>query len=221
MLGALSSGGHQMAKTAIASPWKNDVERKQDRALKREAVLAAAAHVFAERGYHRASLDEMARVLNVTKPTLYYYFKNKEAMLFACIEHGLYLLDAAGEDEDANEAGNGMERLVAYLKRYATVSETDFGRCAARISDNELSEQSRKKVRRIKGTIDRKIRELVSDGIADGSIASSEPKVTAFALAGALNSIGHWHADGTSLPGSRIVDEYINLLVKGLAPRGS
>ncbi|MEP2828791.1 TetR/AcrR family transcriptional regulator [Parvibaculum sp.] len=214
-----------MNKTAIASPWKNEAERKQERALKREAVLAAAAHMFSERGYHRASLDEVARVLNVTKPTLYYYFKNKEAMLYACIEHGLELLNAAGEDanEDGGrhteDAANGMERLVGYLKRYAVVSETDFGRCAARISDNELSEESARKVRRIKGTIDRKIRDLVSAGIADGSIASSDPKVTAFALAGALNSIGHWHAGSASLPGARIANEYINLLVNGLAPR--
>jgi AcrR family transcriptional regulator len=214
-----------MNKTAIASPWKNEAERKQERALKREAVLAAAAHMFSERGYHRASLDEVARVLNVTKPTLYYYFKNKEAMLYACIEHGLELLNAAGEnanedgDGHAEDAANGMERLVGYLKRYAVVSETDFGRCAARISDNELSEESARKVRRIKGTIDRKIRDLVSAGIADGSIASSDPKVTAFALAGALNSIGHWHAGSASLSGARIANEYINLLVNGIAPR--
>ncbi|MCE9650066.1 MAG: TetR/AcrR family transcriptional regulator [Parvibaculum sp.] len=207
-----------MARTAIASPWKNGVERKQQRALKREAVLAAAAQVFSESGYHRASLDEVARMLNVTKPTLYYYFKNKEAMLFACIEHGLDLLDAAG-DGGATAEATGMERLVAYLKRYAMVSETDFGRCAARISDMELSEQSRKKVRRVKGVIDRKIRELVAAGIEDRSIASSDPKLTAFALAGALNSIGHWHLDTAGLSGDRIADEYVNLLVNGLAPR--
>lgn len=204
-----------MAKAAIASPWKNETERKTERALKREAVLAAAAHVFSERGYHRASLDEVAQVLNVTKPTLYYYFKNKEAMLFACVQHGLDMLEAAGGAAE----GDGMARLVAYLKGYAAVIETDFGRCAVRISDNELSEASRKKVRRIKGEIDRKIRQIVADGIADGSIASSDPRVTAFALAGALNSIGQWHPQEGRPAGKQLVDEYINLLVDGLAPR--
>lgn len=205
-----------MAKAAIASPWKNETERKTDRALKREAVLAAAAHVFAERGYHRASLDEVAQVLNVTKPTLYYYFKNKEAMLFACVQHGLDMLEAA---DGTPEGGDGMARLVAYLQGYAAVIETDFGRCAARIGDGELSEASRKKVRRIKSEIDRKIRQLVADGIADGSVASSDPKITAFALAGALNSIGHWHQQANGAADKKLVDEYINLLVNGLAPR--
>ncbi|MBO6634726.1 TetR/AcrR family transcriptional regulator [Parvibaculum sp.] len=204
-----------MAKAAIASPWKSETERKTERALKREAVLAAAAHVFSERGYHRASLDEVAQVLNITKPTLYYYFKNKEAMLFACVQHGLDMLEAAGGAED----GNGRAQLAAYLEGYAAVIETDFGRCAVRISDAELSEASRKKVRRIKGEIDRKIRQLVTAGIADGSIASSDPKITAFALAGALNSIGQWHPQAGVPADKKLAGEYINLLMNGLAPR--
>ncbi|ABS61776.1 transcriptional regulator, TetR family [Parvibaculum lavamentivorans DS-1] len=208
-----------MAKAAIASPWKNETERKTERALKREAVLAAAAHVFSERGYHRASLDEVAQVLNVTKPTLYYYFKNKEAMLFACIQHGLDMLEAADGAAETPEDSDGMAHLVAYLEGYAAVIETDFGRCAVRISDSELSEGSRQKVRRVKGVIDRKIRQLVSAGIADGSIASSDPKITAFALAGALNSIGQWHPQASGPADKKLIDEYINLLLKGLAPR--
>jgi len=208
-----------MPGPAIASPWKKAPERRSERDLKREAVLTAAARVFAERGYHRTSLDEVAQILNVTKPTLYYYFKNKEAMLFACIQHGLDMLEAVGDADPAPGERTGMERLVAYLKRYAKVNETDFGRCAVRISDAELSDASRKKVRRIKTEIDRRIRELVSNGIADGSIASSDPKITAFALAGALNSIGHWHQRDADMVGQKIADEYISLLVKGLAPR--
>ncbi len=67
--------------------------------------------------------------------------------------------------------------------------------------------------------IGRKIRTLVENGIADGSIASSDPKITAFALAGALNSIGHWYQRGAEISGPKLIDDYISLLVNGLAPR--
>ena len=208
-----------MPSSAIASPWKKAPERKNEHKLKREAVLTAVARVFAERGYHRASLDEVAQILNVTKPTLYYYFKNKEAMLFACIQHGLDMLDSVGGAAPIPSEPTGMDRLVAYLKRYAHVCETDFGQCAVRTSDAELSDASRKKVRRVKAEIDRKFRQLISEGIADGSIASSDPRVTAFALAGALNSIAHWHFRDSDLRGHEVANEYIDLLVNGLAPR--
>ncbi len=207
-----------MSGTAIASPWKKAPERRHERELKREAVLMAAARVFSERGYHRTSLDAVAQTLNVTKPTLYYYFENKEAMLAACVQHGLDLVEAGGGAEPANGA-TGMARLVAYLTRYAEVSETDFGRCAVRISDAELSEASRKRVRRIKTGIDRRIRDLISAGIADGSIAPSDPKITAFTLAGALNSIGRSHQRDADLTGPKMIGQYIALLVNGIAPR--
>lgn len=208
-----------MAGPAIASPWKKAPERRNERDLKREAVLSAAARVFAERGYHRASLDEVAQTLNVTKPTLYYYFKNKEAMLFACFQHALDMLEAVGDTGAASAKSSGMERLAAYLERYANVIETDFGRVAVRISDAELSDASRKKIRRLKTEIDLRIRNLVSDGISDGSIAASDPKVTAFALAGALNSIAHWYQRDSDLAGQKLAGEFIALLVNGLAPR--
>lgn len=208
-----------MAGPVIASPWKKAPERRNERDLKKEAVLSAAARVFAERGYHRASLDEVAQMLNVTKPTLYYYFKNKEAMLFACFQHALDMLEAVGDTSPAAAKSTGMERLAAYLQRYAAIIETDFGRVAVRISDAELSDASRKKIRRLKTEIDRKIRGLVSDGIADGTIAVSDPKVTAFALAGALNSIAHWYQRDSDLVGHKIADEFIALLANGLAPR--
>ncbi|HUD51637.1 TetR/AcrR family transcriptional regulator [Parvibaculum sp.] len=207
-----------MRGKTVSSPWQKAPERKQQRALKREAVLAAAARIFSEVGYHRASLDEVARVLNVTKPTLYYYFKNKEALLFACIEHGLEMLGGSVEGPHT-AAESGLQRLMSYLRRYARLIETDFGRCAVRISDKELSEPSSKKIRRIKADIDRELRQMVVDGMADGSIASANPQITAFALAGALNSLGHWRHREDQTVTDKIIDEYISLLVDGLAPR--
>jgi len=49
----------------------------------REHLLAAAAEVFAERGFHGASLDEVASVAGFTKGAVYSNFKNKEDLLLA------------------------------------------------------------------------------------------------------------------------------------------
>src|SRR5512139_1655445 len=73
---------------ASASPWEGG-RRPREHALKREAVILAAARAFAERGYHNTSLDDLAASLKVTKPTLYLYVPNKEAILFECFRAGL------------------------------------------------------------------------------------------------------------------------------------
>jgi len=43
------------------SPWKKPADRKRERALKRDAVLRAAAQAFNENGFHKTSLDDVAR----------------------------------------------------------------------------------------------------------------------------------------------------------------
>jgi AcrR family transcriptional regulator len=55
--------------------------RSEERRLE---ILKSAAAAFRRRGYHGASVEEIARALRMTKGSLYYYFRNKEAILFAC-----------------------------------------------------------------------------------------------------------------------------------------
>ena len=68
-----------------ASPWKKPADRQKEREIKRDAVLRAAAQAFNENGFHKTSLDDVAERLNVTKPTIYYYVKNKDQILFECV----------------------------------------------------------------------------------------------------------------------------------------
>jgi AcrR family transcriptional regulator len=50
-------------------------------------VLEAALHLIAERGYHGASLRELARRLGMSQPSLYHYFESKEAIVAQIIRH--------------------------------------------------------------------------------------------------------------------------------------
>lgn len=86
------------------SPWAQAPSRAEQRQAKRDAVLQVAAQMFNERGFHATSLDDIAARLNVTKPTLYYYVKNKDAILLACVKKGL---DMTLEGIEASRAGGG------------------------------------------------------------------------------------------------------------------
>jgi AcrR family transcriptional regulator len=57
-------------------------------------MLRAAAQVFGERGYHGASMDEIAGLAGITKPMLYSYFDSKEGLFAACGEAAAELLEA-------------------------------------------------------------------------------------------------------------------------------
>src|SRR3954463_13037589 len=81
---------------------------------RRIEILKSAAAAFRRRGYHGASVDEIASALEMTKGNLYYYFKNKEEILFACHEYSLDKLLAlmAGVEADETSPEAKLRRLM-------------------------------------------------------------------------------------------------------------
>lgn len=182
-------------------------------------MLETAARLFLERGYRSTSLRELAGLLKITKPALYYYFQNKEQILVECYRAGISSIEGLLE-EGRLDAGNGLQRLQKYLHVYATaIVSHDFGRCVAMLDDSELSPAARNEVRTLKRRIDASIRGYIAAGIADGSIVRCNPKLAAFAAAGAINWIGTWYRPDGGMTADEIASGFAELLTIGLANR--
>lgn len=67
-------------------------DSKRQQKLKRRALLDAAAKEFTTKGYSTTSINDLADLLDVSKPALYYYVKNKEDILLQCTEISLELI---------------------------------------------------------------------------------------------------------------------------------
>ncbi len=182
----------RMATEVDPSPWRTDRERRPQRGAKRDAVLLAAARLFTSRGFQGTSLDDIARSLGVTKPTLYHYIANKEEILFECVQRGLAALRACIADT-AQHGLAGRERLRAVMENYAGIVTSDFGLCVIRVGEDPLSEPRRRELRRLKGEIDREFRALIAAGMAEGWIAPGDAGIAAYTAVGALSGIGRWY----------------------------
>ncbi len=200
---------------ARTSPWHPE-RRAAHHALKRDAVLHVAAQVFNEKGYAASTLDEVAERLGVSKPTVYYYVDSKDAILFECVKTGLEMLQQAIREVDA-AGGRAYEKLLAAMRAYVAIVTQDFGMCVIRVGEDPLPEASRRKLRKMKAALDHEFRELIRQGIDDGSIARCDPKLAAFTLAGALSWIGRWYDPKGSLTPDAIADQCIGILTRGLA----
>jgi AcrR family transcriptional regulator len=205
---------------ATASPWATSRERRRDREVKRDAVIRAAAREFNRKGYHNTSLDDIAARLEVTKPTVYYYVTSKEQLLFQCFRAGVEQIRAAFRDVRRLEVP-ARARLNAVLRHYGAAVASEFGWCMVRAEDQDLSPAMSRHIKALKSEIDHGIRRLIREGIQDGSIQPCDPKMTAFALAGALNWIAHWYREDQSLTGGQIADAFVAIFEGGLRPRGS
>jgi AcrR family transcriptional regulator len=201
-----------------SSPWDARRRRRAGHALKRDAVILAAARAFRERGYHNTSLDDLAASLKVTKPTLYLYVPGKEVMLFECFRAGLAQIQSTlKECEDA--AGPARERLFAFIRGYATAIVGDFGWCMLRAEDQHLGAAMSRRIKLLKAGIDKRTRAIIDAGVADGSIRACDTRMTAFALAGALNWMGHWYREDARLKPNEIADRFIDVFNRGLRGR--
>ena len=198
--------------------WLAADTRARDRERKRDAVILTAARAFRERGYHNTSLDDIARELNVTKPTVYHYVATKEQLLFECFRSGLNQI-MQGFEDIRDSGGSARERLAFVLERYAEAITSDFGWCMVQAENQDLSATMSRKVKELKSGIDQGIRRLIEEGTLDGSIRKCDAKMTAFALAGAMNWIAYWYRSGEALTPADIARRFIELFDLGLRPR--
>ena len=84
---------------------------------KLEGVLASAARVFAERGYHETSMRDLAKATGVSLSGLYYYVKSKEEMLFLIQERNFRaVLESLREAVDG--ASNPVDKLSRFVENH-------------------------------------------------------------------------------------------------------
>lgn len=199
----------------VKSPWTAR-NRAAEREEKREAVLHAAAQAFAEAGYHKTSLDDIAARLGITKPTLYYYARNKDDLIGAVASRALKRILEAIEGDRESAALTQLQHL---LRRYAEVMATDFGRCIVVVRDARIGGPAGETLQDSIRQIDGRIRQLLTLGAEDGSIARGDVKLTAFMIASAINGIARWFDEAGSLSAAMVAEKFVNQLTAGLAPR--
>jgi AcrR family transcriptional regulator len=200
-------------------PWRAFEARQRNPELKREMLLKTAAHLFLERGFRQTSMNDLAKLLGISKPALYYYFPNKDEILVSCYEQGIAVIEST-LDRSGKQKGTGLERIRALIAAYVeTVVTVDFGLCVGSLDDEDLNPESREKVRKLKRRIDSTAREFLEEGMRDGSVRNCDSKLVAFAMAGAINWIGIWYDRAGPLKAADIVESFTDYLVGGVSPQ--
>jgi len=182
---------------------------------KREAVIAEASRAFGRHGARNVSLDEIAHALNVTKPALYYYFRNKQELIYECHEMALRLGDET-IGRAARVHATGFERIAFFFRDYSEHLSTDMGAPAILEDFTSLSPLDRDRIRQRRRQIDHRLRQIVDEGIADGSIRPCDSKLVVFWFMGAINLILRWYRSDGGYGPQQIAGAFIDLLASGI-----
>jgi len=193
------------------------VAPRSGNALKRRSVeiIAAAAKVFARRGYHGASTQDIAGVLGIRQASLYYYFASKEAALEAVCADGAdeYALRAQKILRGPGSAPDKVAKLV--VQHLAPMADRlDFTVVFLR-ERRFLPEPARRRIRAVVQRYERLIQRVIEQGIAAGDFrAELDSRMATLALLGLASSAALWYGrePGTTL--ERITTSYVDLLVR-------
>src|ERR1041384_4933290 len=156
---------------------------------KRRVALETAARAFNENGFYKASLDDIAAELNVTKAALYYYFRSKDEILYECHAAAIQSITDTPLDR---RAPNALAKIEQPVRRYVAMIVQSFGRCLVLVGTQPLERANAAKCRAGRRGINDLLVEPVQEGIDDGSIAPCEPKLSAYFVFGTLNWLAQW-----------------------------
>jgi TetR/AcrR family transcriptional regulator len=184
-------------------------------AAARVDILKSAAKAFRKLGYHGATVEEIAAALHMKKGNLYYYFKNKEEILFACHQ---YSLDGLLRLLDEVEAGDlpPDEKLRRLVHAFVHLILDELHGTALFLDLEALTPAHLKAVIARRDRFDHGVRQVLQDGMARGLFAPGDPKLITFALMGAVNWIPRWFNPEGPASSPQIADAFADVFISGL-----
>ena len=196
------------------------------KAATRIDILKSAAVAFRRRGYHGATVEQIAAALHMKKGNLYYYFKSKEDMLFACHQYSLDRLMQLLETIEHGDLSPDAKLRKLILGVVHTILD-ELNGTALFLDLEALSPAHLKAMIVQRDLFDRGIRQVLEDGIANGTftpgsrgtpVAPGCSKLLSFAILGAVNWIPRWFDPAGPSSSDEIADRFADYLIAGLRP---
>lgn len=155
----------------------------------RESVLKVAQEIFSRYGFHKTTMDDIARGMGKGKSSIYYYFSSKEDIFSAVVEKEL--MELRGKIvESVGRAENPKEKLKAYVNERMqglskmvnlfNVLRTEF------ISQREFTDRIRMKTDEEEINI---IRSILDEGVSGGTFHLEDTWLTSIAIVTALKGM--------------------------------
>ncbi len=183
--------------------------------LQKTRMLRAAAQCFNQKGYSGTSLRDVADVLGLTDPALYYYVRNKEELVYLCYVRAADLGREALNRALA-EGHNGMDVMLRYFRYHIEMMVGDRGPIAIMSEIPSLKPKHRDEVLALSRTHSKNFEAVLEAGIRDGSIADCNVRMTGNAIMGSINWIPKWY-HGDPLQAEKLVSEFPEILARGLS----
>jgi TetR/AcrR family transcriptional regulator len=200
------------AKAAVHAAFDRDSLFAQ----RKHALAQAAIGAFNRHGFYATSMDAIAAELGLTKGTLYHYYNSKSDLLYDCllqsVEDGRGMAEAA-----AAQGGRGVDKLERFLRlQFQTLAGRTGSSWLLSADLSALSVLQRADIRKKSRSVDAIVQRFIVEGMADGSIVDTEPKIAEFFLIGAMNWLPRWYNPNGRITSDELASIFVKIVLEGL-----
>lgn len=182
------------------------------------AIIHAAALVFQRKGYHGATMADIAAEVDLTAGSLYHHFTSKQELLVAVLDTGMTQITGAVREVLARE-GTPAEHLRAIIHTHIRSIIDNANIATAVIFESRAlldSPDVRAPYVQQRDTLERLYRAVVQAGIAAGDFRAVDVGIVIKALFGALNWVSVWYRADGRLSRAQIADAIADTFLAAL-----
>jgi len=189
--------------------------RRASRDARRTEIFRSLGLALRQRGLASLTMQAIADQLGMTKGNLYYYFKNKQDLLYGCHVACMRLSLRALEEvrRSAEPPGTRLRRVLT--RHIRAITDEVYG--AVLLTDLEsLTPLQRRRYVAMRDRFEHGVRQIIRAGMQRREFRKLDPRLAGFAILGAINWIPKWYNPRGALSSAAIAEAFADFLVTAL-----
>ena len=183
---------------------------------RKQEILKVATALFAEKGYHATSMQDIGDALGVQRGSLYHHIQSKEDLLYEIMRFCSAALLERVEPVVAAPL-SPAEKLTRFIE--AHLDTVIALRPEFRVLVRELRSlppARREKIVKYRDQYENLVRKIIADGVAAGRYRRVDPKYAGFVVLGVCNWFSQWYSPRGPLSRAQIARTFADLLLLGI-----
>jgi AcrR family transcriptional regulator len=154
-----------------------------------QRIFDVAKELFTQRGFSNVAMRDICRAAKVTPPTIYYYFKNKEALFDAVVRETISMSEFINRlDSECDKAESDDSKIQAFTRTYLSYFPKNLINVGLYVRDStKLDSVGRNTLSSELTRIQSILTGIVRKGITAGSFRSTDARMAAECLLGMMH----------------------------------
>lgn len=184
-----------------------------------QQILGSGAKIFAQKGFHHASMRDMSRETGMSLAGLYYYFRSKDELLFL-IQKDIFETILAAVEERLQAVDDPVERIRALFDIHVSYGARQMDRMKVLSHESDsLEGESWEHIRNLKRRYYRLVKGILLAAREKGLLAEVDPHAATMAFFGMVNWIYTWYRPEAGADEGRVARDMASIYLGGVLRR--